>query len=305
MISIKLKNYNKPPKKLICPNSIKQIQRAANSQDGSICSGNYYRDDSVRSLLKAFSIGKRHFNKKDSPKCFYCESKGEAMLILEVEHYRPKDAVNKIDLAIGQKHNGYYWLANEWSNLLLSCRSCNNASAKGTRFPIVDHKNRIFHEQPVNSALILDRSNSKINSNKLISEYPLLLNPEYDVPEDHLTFNAFGRIKPKSNSKKGQITIEVLKLDRDPLRIKRKKILDDFIHDIKVLIEARDLGKFTSNENLEAALEPICKKIISKRRADSAYTLWGIYLNDNIEKLIINKLPKPYRELVKKVYYGC
>ncbi len=53
-------------------------------------------------------------------KCAYCESEVAANNGEEIEHYRPKGGVTDDD-----DHNGYWWLASEWTNLLLSCTGCN------------------------------------------------------------------------------------------------------------------------------------------------------------------------------------
>ncbi|MGN8546474.1 hypothetical protein ACQPTN_17085 [Bradyrhizobium sp. 13971] len=69
-----------------------------------------YREYDVQQALRALFNGK----------CAYCEKlieKGSA----EVEHYRPKGAVEGCD------HPGYWWLALKWSNLLPTCPGCNKA----------------------------------------------------------------------------------------------------------------------------------------------------------------------------------
>src|SRR5215469_15345176 len=62
-------------------------------------------------------------------KCAYCESPVGHVAYGEVNHFRPKALVQE-DAAFP----GYYWLAYEWSNLLLACRQC--ALSKRNRFPI-------------------------------------------------------------------------------------------------------------------------------------------------------------------------
>jgi len=53
-------------------------------------------------------------------KCAYCQSPVGAVNNEEIEHYRPKGGIDGVD-----DHPGYWWLASEWSNLLLSCTGCN------------------------------------------------------------------------------------------------------------------------------------------------------------------------------------
>lgn len=55
----------------------------------------------------------------------------------DVEHFRPKDSVR------GEPPNGgYWWLAYEFSNYLLSCQICNR-SLKRTKFPLLDETKRV------------------------------------------------------------------------------------------------------------------------------------------------------------------
>ncbi len=302
MISIRLKNFSKPPDRLLSNTSIRQIRTAARERSGRAYSGNVHRDDSVTNLLRAYSLGKKRLKKKDEPKCFYCESKGEAMVTLQVEHFRPLDAVNKVDLIVGQIHNGYYWLGNEWSNLLLSCGACNGAGAKGTRFPIGNNPNRVFHDQPVSRANKINRNICLINSARLLPEFPILLNPEFDTPEYYIQFNKAGKLSHIPGQIRGEITIEILKLNRDPLLISRQKVLNTYLQDIKTLVELRRINRFTTHADLQASLEPICKKIISQQLPCSAYSFWGIYINNNIDNLITNQLPTKYRKIFRRAY---
>lgn len=55
-------------------------------------------------------------------KCAYCESTFLHVYSGDVEHFRPK---GEIEEAVPNKKPGYYWLAADWDNLLLSCRNCN------------------------------------------------------------------------------------------------------------------------------------------------------------------------------------
>src|ERR1700733_6162433 len=55
-------------------------------------------------------------------KCAYCESTFLHVYAGDIEHFRPKA---EIEEATPYTKPGYYWLAAEWDNLLLSCRNCN------------------------------------------------------------------------------------------------------------------------------------------------------------------------------------
>ncbi len=69
-----------------------------------------YREDEVSEALEAL------FHRK----CAYCESAYDIVQPVDVEHYRPKGAVDG-----AADHDGYWWLAMDWNNLLPSCIDCN------------------------------------------------------------------------------------------------------------------------------------------------------------------------------------
>lgn len=101
-----------------------------------------YKHDDVKMALNALF----HF------KCAYCESYFGATAPVDVEHFRPKSAVERADGTLLKP--GYYWLASDWDNLLPSCIDCNRArihehaedddpalSGKANLFPIEsDHR---------------------------------------------------------------------------------------------------------------------------------------------------------------------
>jgi uncharacterized protein (TIGR02646 family) len=60
--------------------------------------------------------------------CAYC---GTSTDVLDVEHFRPKGAIED-----DEAHGGYWWLAYESSNYFLACASCNR-SRKKTTFPML------------------------------------------------------------------------------------------------------------------------------------------------------------------------
>lgn len=171
-----------------------------------------------RKLYRRESIMKRYYTgKKDSPrfapfygKCVYCE---QARTILQIEHYRPRQAVDdarKRELPDGtkQKHPGYYWLAYELDNLLLACEDCNNAYKK-YKFPLVDERARAW-----------------TSSDDLTKEAPLLLNPFVDDPSEHLSVEVrTGILTPKTE--RGERTIHLLGLNLRTLPERRRGTVDD------------------------------------------------------------------------------
>lgn len=53
-------------------------------------------------------------------KCAYCESSYTATSPTDIEHFRPKGRITD-----EPTHQGYWWLASTWNNLLPSCILCN------------------------------------------------------------------------------------------------------------------------------------------------------------------------------------
>jgi len=192
----------------------KNINFAANGEHTKM-KYNVYKDVEVRKTLETL------FNEK----CAYCESRFRHVYTGDIEHFRPK---GKIQEATPQTP-GYYWLAADCDNLLLSCRHCNqtytheiygivNNEAKGklNQFPLREqHK----HVQ------------SHIDAEKVSEEekYRLLINPCIENPEEYFEYTDEGIIKSNtSDSIKKQMantSIDVYALQRMPLVQAREKVL--------------------------------------------------------------------------------
>ena len=181
-----------------------------------------YRDEAVKAALERLFRGK----------CAYCECRYVATQPVDVEHWRPKGAVEvEIVDAKGnrkvRKARGYYWLAAEWTNLLPSCIDCNRQRqqvlmpsgevrllGKGNRFPLRDERRRAVAPGPAD----------------LQGEEPLLLNPCTDEPALHLEHmgDAVFRAReesPGQPSRMGEISIEVYALNRTALVQERRELL--------------------------------------------------------------------------------
>ena len=133
-------------------------------------------------------------------KCAYCESKLSSISPFEVEHFRPKQGAVDLEGNFFSAH--YWWLAYEWRNLYTVCMPCNRS--KRNRFPVTGP--RAVLETPYED---------------LGHEQSLLLDPCVDKPGKHLVFDERGRIA--SEHERGQITIEILGLNRSPLVKARRK----------------------------------------------------------------------------------
>ena len=153
-----------------------------------------YGHGSVKSVLVEAQHGK----------CCYCERKFGATSYGAVEHFRPKGAVQQTK-GSARLVPGYYWLAFEWNNLLVSCEKC-NTSYKGSLFPL---------EEP----------NTRARSHKddLCVERSLFVDPSRENPRKHIQFRqaAISPITPR-----GRETIAGAGLRRSELEEARKERLD-------------------------------------------------------------------------------
>lgn len=157
-------------------------------------------------------------------KCAYCESRVAHVMPREIEHFRPKAAVeNEGQPAL---RPGYYWLAADWANLLVACIDCNRARqhvvpgqpaqlrlGKHTQFPLSNEQWRVRqHTADVS----------------VEEPYRLLIHPCLDEPEDLLTYDDDGLIYPKdSNDSRATTSITVYALQRKALVEERKRVLND------------------------------------------------------------------------------
>ena len=161
-----------------------------------------YAHDSVKNALE----------KAQPCKCCYCESKYRGTSPGEVEHFRPKGAVQQ-ERGGRKEYPGYYWLAYRWENLLVSCRSCN--TSKGALFPLSDPKDRAHSHQ-----------------DDLDAERPLLIDPASEDPRQHIRFRG-SAIEPLTE--RGRETIHILDLRRPALMEDRGEWLDILKHRMRTL----------------------------------------------------------------------
>lgn len=198
---------------------INQVE--AGTDDLSFDHGTYAHKD-VKQRLVADQNGK----------CAYCEQSLNGDYG-DVEHYRPKAGYCANN---GEKlvKPGYYWLAYDWGNLLLSCTKCNR-SYKKNLFPVLDESTRD----------VLHREVGK--------ERPLLINPSVDEPGEHICFERFV-VKPKTIDEQvdpiGQTTIETFQLnDRADLVDRRRQRWEEY-DTLRLLMRAIKLcpDLFTAEE---------------------------------------------------------
>jgi len=147
-------------------------------------------------------------------KCMYCEGKYLAGTHDAAEHFRPK-----AEVTVGRKrieHPGYYWLAYEWFNLLLSCDHCNGPHDNGREKHPGKH-----NEFPLSSAYRVEFPGPQPHKwrDVLSREKPLLLHPYSDNPLEHFSADKEGFLRGLTN--RGKATIDICDLNRAALVEKR------------------------------------------------------------------------------------
>lgn len=155
-------------------------------------------------------------------KCCFCESEFLHVSYGDVEHYRPKGGWIQHDEPLNEP--GYYWLAYEWSNLFLSCSICNQQFKKNS-FPLSNPLSRVLS-----------------HSQDIAIEKPLLLNPAFDNPEDHIEFK---EEYPFGKDDRGNLTIAISGIDRETIAVRRR----DLLNKIKIIFKLAKNTPSTPDRN--------------------------------------------------------
>lgn len=225
---------------------------------------------------------------KQHKKCCFCEQKINEQ-DSQVEHYRPRTEIKT-------EHGnilGYWWLAYEWLNFVVSCATCNRQ--KSTEFPLVVEGARVTQETPLGADGCLGH------------EQPRLINPRFDDPEVYFQYDVSqcsqigevyikGKDSDPADPQRGNFTKRILGLNRERVNQKRdrdnlpgkrgKKYLeivalwDDFVHykvQIRklrsVLPSMGDLAEGTQLKILQAEAEiaKLKEQIKTSMTADSEF----------------------------------
>ncbi len=240
-----------------------------------------YKDPELKELLKAT------FHKK----CAYCESLFLQVSPADIEHFRPKAAINRFVDQKDEKliYPGYYWLAADWDNLLWSCILCNRKNNLDVPNTVADEfgqtrqalgkKNRF----PVLQETLRIRSHNE----DLTAEHThkLILDPCRDNPKEHLFFplddEDLGIVKSsimedQNPSPKGEASIPVYGLNRTELVLARKQAALDLksiflglLHSLKAFISKQQKQENTDAEEEEFLFQK--ERFNTKLDAESEY----------------------------------
>ena len=164
-----------------------------------------YAHESVKNALLQIQHGK----------CAFCECKVTHQQYGDVEHFRPKKGYKQKD-GDPLERPGYYWLAYEWTNLLISCQICNQKFKKNL-FPLRRPSRR-----------------AKCHKDDVSGEEPLLIDPSADDPAGHLTFHR-EFYRPKPSSRWGKITLDAFGLNE----VARAEHRRDLLVRLEAMREAR------------------------------------------------------------------
>lgn len=143
-------------------------------------------------------------------KCCFCESSIGHISYGDVEHFRPKAGWVQSNEKLNKP--GYYWLAYEWNNLILSCQICNQRNKKNF-FP-----------------LLKDSPRASSHHDDIANENAVFINPSNEDVETFITFKEEIPVAV-NNNQRGLETINKLGLDRELLNEQRRKTLN-MIRDI-------------------------------------------------------------------------
>jgi uncharacterized protein (TIGR02646 family) len=183
-------------------------------------------------------------------KCAYCESPLGSMAFADVVHFRPKAGVEESD---GSRSHYYYsWLAYEWENLLISCALCDSSLGKRNSFPVLGSR----------AQLLASVAECRATENSL------LLDPCFDQPEEHLSFDSSGSCAARSE--RGAVTIRLLHLNRVPLVEARHAAWTRILLDVDVLAKLLLQPPSEATRAVSAAIKGFFSETLSTHRPYTA-----------------------------------
>ncbi len=236
-------------------------------------------------------IAKEPLEKLFNNKCAYCES-SLMEFASAIECFRPKGGAKDFNNQYYPDH--YWWLAYEWENLFLACQHCNNS--KKNLFPIEGERG--------------DFGESSSDLQK--KERPLIINPCFDNPEEHLEYDLeTGEVK--GLTKKGKVTIDIFGLNR----IELKNIRSHIIKLLRVFLTTIEQRKVSDRSLKNNIVNEVNKVFNDNRQAYLAIQrqvlrewlrtnqeLWNETLKDTIEEKIEINIKKDSKKEIKIVEKG-
>lgn len=245
-VVIKIKRGNCPP--------------SLDKQEKEFRKGDYKKPDVKEALL---SMQHR--------KCCYCEINLDesGLLMKEIEHYIPRSAEDFKD----ENGNPQWHLANSWTNLLFSCRNCNNKK-----------RNKHPFDSTGGQRLLIDPTDDNCDPEDYIGF----------ILDDGVLGHDFRGEKPL-----GRTTIEILGFkERVDLFAKYIKIA----RAIQIKIDELTFALLNGNTSQVKEITNDLPKIMSAHRECAAFQ--RALINKKIEDLnatILPKLEKQYNKTLSKI----
>ena len=172
-----------------------------------------WRNDKVRNALASMHGGR----------CCYCERLRDRTPESDIEHFRPKTEISDED----PSKPGYWWLAFEWDNLFLACKTCNE-SYKKTQFPIAGTRARGLGDSlEAEEALLLDAAAN---------------DPEAAIGFDFRTADDVWAYGIGEECQRGNTTIAVCGLNRTGLRRERSQTRQTLVLLARMMVQAQQNG---------------------------------------------------------------
>ncbi|NNC99053.1 MAG: hypothetical protein HKN85_02610 [Gammaproteobacteria bacterium] len=212
-----------------------------------------YSHETVRNALRTLFNGK----------CAYCESSIAGSQDTDIEHYRPKAGVTEAEKA-GVKHDGYWWLAMRWENLVLSCMHCNQQRKQIVIPEGVTDPDVIAELIENNDKDTVGKKNSfPTEDNKWITsaddniadERPLIIDPTQTDPQLHLDWvlnETSSTVRAKNNSLLGDASVKVLGLNRRFVEEARRTRMLELTRQRNLVIKAINKALETDNDDIAA-----------------------------------------------------
>ncbi|WP_053002429.1 retron system putative HNH endonuclease [Kordia jejudonensis] len=246
-----------------------------------------YRSPTVKAALIEMSHGK----------CVYCESTFLKTYVGDIEHFRPKGEIEELK-PTGNSKPGYYWLAADWNNLLLSCRNCNQKSKQRT-----ENNAALRSMGKMNQFPLLDeahRARTHTDDLQKEEEVRLLINPAVENPEDYFKYDInSGVMQPKTSEQliqeRAKASIKVFALQRVKLVHSREKkaieisaqmqTVENALRTMNQFYNAADESTHHLKENLKFQLKRL-KQFLGKKEENLALArqMIGKFMKTNFNK---------------------
>lgn len=199
--------------------------------------------------------------------CAFCERPVDTSE--GVSHFRPLNIDGDHD---GLEHTDHYsWLAFEWLNLFLICRSCQKQ--RRDRFFVTGRRARFL--------ATFDEVRAE--------ERPLVIDPTIESPSSHLSFLFTGECIPKRNSAKGRSTVDILALNNVELVHLRAKAIEAVVAAWKAaLLDGAEVSEAALNAPFFGAWRDVIARTLSEYGIATLGTVSRQSLIRRLRELIVN-----------------